>query len=89
LTSGEPGILLYDTVPGGAGHCLELLQLGRSWLDGTRGLLRGSDVHDRSCRRACLECLLDFAGQFHADKLDRIGALVLLEVLDEIGSSGG
>jgi DEAD/DEAH box helicase domain-containing protein len=83
LTTGEPGILLYDTVPGGAGHCLELMQLGRPWLDEARTLLRGSEPHDQSCRRAYLECLLDFAGQFYADKLDRIGALRLLEVLEE------
>jgi DEAD/DEAH box helicase domain-containing protein len=82
LTTGEPGILLYDTVPGGAGHCLEVMQLGRQWLDAARTLLRGSKVHDQSCRRACLECLLDFAGQFYADKLDRAGALDLLGVLE-------
>jgi hypothetical protein len=82
LTTGEQGILLYDTVPGGAGHCLEIMQLGKPWLDSARALLRGSEVHDQSCRRACLECLLDFAGQFYADKLDRAGALELLAVLN-------
>jgi hypothetical protein len=29
--------------------------------------------NDPACRRACLECLLDFAGQFHAHRLDRKG----------------
>jgi hypothetical protein len=79
LLTGEPGILLYDTVPGGAGHCLELMQLGRQWLQEARNLLKGSDAHDSFCRRACLECLLDFAGQFYADKLDRKGALAILQ----------
>lgn len=79
LRTGEPGILLYDTVPGGAGHCLELLNLNRSWLDEARSVLIGSASHDVSCRRACLECLLDFAGQFYADRLDRKGALELLD----------
>jgi MrfA Zn-binding domain len=78
LTTGEQGILPYDTVPGGAGHCLEVMQLGKPWLDGAKALLRGSEVHDQSCRRACLECLLDFAGQFYADKLDRAGRLSFL-----------
>jgi hypothetical protein len=59
------------------------MQLGRTWLDGARTLLRGSEVHDQSCRRAYLECPLDFAGQFYADKLDRSGALDLLAVLEE------
>lgn len=81
LLTGEPGILLYDTVPGGAGHCLELMGLGRQWLHGARDLLRGSDVHDQICRRACLECLLDFAGQFYAEKLDRNGALAILQAI--------
>jgi hypothetical protein len=75
---GDLGILLYDTVPGGAGHCFELLDRGREWLEGARRLLRGSPSHDASCRRACLECLLDFGGQFHAHLLDRKGALDLL-----------
>jgi len=59
------------------------MQLGRLWLDAARTLLHGSEVHDQACRRACLECLLDFAGQFYADKLDRAGALDLLAVSEE------
>ncbi|MGD0248548.1 MAG: DUF1998 domain-containing protein [Candidatus Limnocylindrales bacterium] len=77
--NGDPGILLYDTVPGGAGHCFELLVLGRRWLREARRILRGSTAHDAICRRACLECLLDFGGQFHAHLLDRKGALGLLD----------
>jgi DEAD/DEAH box helicase domain-containing protein len=76
---GDLGILLYDTVPGGAGHCFELLVLGRPWLDAARRILRGSPSHDATCRRACLECLLDFGDQFHAHVLDRKGALDLLD----------
>ncbi|MCW5980039.1 MAG: DEAD/DEAH box helicase [Bryobacteraceae bacterium] len=76
---GEFSILLYDTVPGGAGHCYELMKLGRPWLVEARRVLRGSDLHDASCGRACLECLLDFAGQFDAQKLNRKGALQLLD----------
>jgi DEAD/DEAH box helicase domain-containing protein len=76
--AGELSILLYDTVPGGAGHCFELLVHGRPWLEAARKILRGSPSHDATCRRACLECLLDFGGQFHAHLLDRKGALELL-----------
>jgi hypothetical protein len=75
---GDLGILLYDTVPGGAGHCFELFVLGRPWLEAARKILRGSPSHNATCRRACLECLLDFGGQFHAHLLDRKGALDLL-----------
>ena len=76
--AGEFSLLIYDTTPGGAGHCFELINLGRPWLRGAQGILRGSPAHDASCRRACLECLLDFAGQFQAHRLDRKGALNLL-----------
>jgi hypothetical protein len=78
---GELGMLFYDTVPGGAGHCFELLNLGRPWLKEALNILRGSPAHDASCRRACLECLLDFGGQFHAHLLDRTGALELLSAV--------
>ena len=77
--AGKLGILLYDTIPGGAGHCFELFNLGRPWLVEARGILRGTKLHDSVCRRACLECLLDFAGQFHAARLNRSGALELLD----------
>ena len=78
---GDLGILFYDTLPGGAGHCFELLDRGREWLKAARKILRGSPSHDATCRRACLECLLDFGGQFHAQRLDRKGALGLLDAV--------
>jgi hypothetical protein len=79
--AGELGILLYDTTPGGAGHCFELFNLGHSWLLEARRILRGTPSHDAACGRACLECLLDFAGHFHATRLNRKGALELLDVV--------
>jgi hypothetical protein len=82
LKAGERfgfSILLYDTVPGGAGHCFELMKLGELWLKEARNILCGSSSHDEICRRACLECLLDFGGQFQAHLLDHKGALELLD----------
>jgi hypothetical protein len=72
-------ILLHDTTPGGAGHCFELLKLGRPWLKEAREILWVSSSHDAACDRACLECLLDFGGQFNAHLLNRRGALTLLD----------
>jgi hypothetical protein len=71
-------ILLHDTVPGGAGHCFELFRLARPWLEEARRILWVTSIHDSICERACLECLLDFGGQFNAHLLDRKGALELL-----------
>jgi hypothetical protein len=79
--AGRLGILLYDTIPGGAGHCFELFNLGQDWLKEARRILRGTELHDAVCRRACLECLLDFAGQFHANRLNRKGALELVDAV--------
>jgi hypothetical protein len=73
-------ILLYDATPGGSGHCLELMNLGAEWISKATSILRGTDTHNAACRKACLECLLDFSGQFHADQLDRRKALDVLEV---------
>ena len=42
-------------------------------------ILRGTEEHDRTCRRACLDCLLDFSSQFDAHLLDRRKALDLLD----------
>jgi hypothetical protein len=79
--AGEFSILLYDAAPGGAGHCFELMKRGRQWLEQAREILHGSPLHDAACRRACLDCLLDFAGQFDVHRLDRRGALQLLDAV--------
>jgi ATP-dependent helicase YprA (DUF1998 family) len=77
--TGEPSILLYDATPGGAGHCLELMNLGSDWLETAGEILRGPPEHHQACRRACLDCLLDFSGQFDAHRLDRKAALRILD----------
>jgi hypothetical protein len=75
----EFAILFHDTAPGGAGHCFELFRLGRPWLEEARRILWVTNEHDKACERACLECLLDFGGQFNAHLLDRKSALELLD----------
>ncbi len=72
-------LAIYDSTASGAGHCLELFNRGEEWLKEARKILTGSQNHQSRCRRACLECILDFGGQFQADKLDRKAALDLLE----------
>jgi hypothetical protein len=72
-------ILLYDATPGGSGHCLELMTKGKEWFMKARGILQGTEKHNATCRKACLECLLDFSGQFYAHRLDRKKALAFLD----------
>ena len=72
-------ILLYDSTPGGSGHCLELMTKGEEWFSKAREILQGTEHHDSICRKACLECLLDFSGQFNAHRLDRNRALAFVD----------
>jgi DEAD/DEAH box helicase domain-containing protein len=57
------GAVLYDNVPGGAGHVLELMSLERTWLESMRQALWVTPEHDARCERACLDCLLTFDAQ--------------------------
>lgn len=59
----EWGAVLYDNVPGGAGHVLELLKAERTWLERTQEVLFLSETHHRRCETACLDCLLTFDAQ--------------------------
>jgi hypothetical protein len=72
-------ILLYDATPGGSGHCLELMTKGKEWFLKAQSILQGTEKHNSICRKACLECLLDFSGQFNAHRLDRKKALAFLD----------
>ena len=79
------GALLYDNVPGGAGHVRELLQLDRELLERARQVLYVNVAHHRRCRSACLDCLLSFDTQSASFRglLDRRKALPALEGLLE------
>jgi DEAD/DEAH box helicase domain-containing protein len=88
------GVVLYDNVPGGAGHVGELFERGRegdrgrSWLEETRTMLRGDDTHHARCETACLDCLLTFDAQDIMSRglLRRRDALHALDaMLEEIG----
>jgi DEAD/DEAH box helicase domain-containing protein len=81
LRDGRLGLLLHETVVGGAGHCQEFLGFGRVLLLSAKTLLLGDDEHNGKCIKACIGCILDFAGQFHAKLLDRRHALDLLAAI--------
>lgn len=69
--------VVYDNVPGGAGHVLELMRRGREWLQELERLLFVDESHDARCRAGCLDCLLTFDAQMHAER----GGLRRREVL--------
>lgn len=68
------GPVLYDDVPGGAGHVYELMQQGDAWWNEALEVLGRYDdpaareEHDRRCETACLDCLLTFDAQEAARK---------------------
>lgn len=78
------GIVIFDSTPGGAGHCLELVKLGRKWIKKANEILFVDSEHDQRCERACLDCILDFSGQHRANMLDRRAALDLLNSAEQL-----
>ena len=79
LQTPSLGIVIYDTAPGGAGHCLELYNRGSEWVEQTGRTLFVNSEHDANCNRACLDCILDFSGQYQANKLNRREALRIID----------
>lgn len=66
LIASQPGdwdIVVYDNVPGGAGHARELIADGTAWFEEAKRLLRGTAEHEARCELACLDCILGFESQ--------------------------
>jgi len=63
------GIAVYDDVPGGAGHVLELLRDHVGWMDATLETMHGDDAHHRRCESACLDCLLTYDAQSAMERM--------------------
>jgi len=65
--NGKAAIILYDNVPGGAGHLYELLKtpaVQKEWFRiALEKVLHVNDEHHRSCETACVDCLLAFDTQ--------------------------
>ena len=61
------GIVIFDSVPGGAGHVTELLALSHKWVEMVEEVLFVDESHHSNCVSACLNCLLSFETQFAQD----------------------
>jgi hypothetical protein len=75
----QPEVVLYDSVPGGAGYCQMLINRHslRELLDGTRVIIDCP----ADCSYSCRACLQDYYNQLHWDKLNRKPVLSWLEKL--------
>jgi DEAD/DEAH box helicase domain-containing protein len=83
LSLAQFGIVLYDNVPGGAGHVFELLNIGRPWLEAACKQMFINAEHHRRCETACLDCLLTFDAQTSLSQglLNRLRAYEVLDAL--------
>ncbi len=78
--------MLYDAVPGGAGHVLELMQKGAEWLREAHSLLYRDEDHHQNCETACFDCILSYGIQEqYGQQLRRRTACELLGKLLGVG----
>lgn len=57
----QQGVVIYDNVPGGAGHVRELFDLNRQWLETAASkVLWVNAEHHAHCESGCLDCVLSF-----------------------------
>jgi ATP-dependent helicase YprA (DUF1998 family) len=83
---GRPGIVLFDVVPGGAGHAM---QIAEHLDDVVTAALKRAGGCDCGPETACYGCLRNFRNQrYHAD-LSRRGALAVLEPAASLRKSSG
>lgn len=62
------GLILFDTMPGGAGHVAELLESASDWIRKLTDVLFVDQAHHERCVSACLDCLLSYETQFDHDE---------------------
>jgi hypothetical protein len=79
-------IVLYDAVPGGAGHCRQILESLPAVIRRARDRLASCDCDPQVT--GCYGCLCDYQNQFAHDQLSRGGALGFLDrLVDELDRS--
>jgi DEAD/DEAH box helicase domain-containing protein len=80
VVSGRWVVRVFDAVGHGGGHMAELFKRSGEWLSNTRRVLHRSNHHDRTCRTACITCILSSVSQEDArnGRLDRRAALRVL-----------
>lgn len=77
-------ILLYDNVPGGAGHTLQLAERARDIVQGAYDVVANCSCGEDTC---CYGCLCNYFNQGRQGALSRGGALKILRALG-LGDEG-
>ena len=76
--------VIYDNVPGGAGHVLELLKNSEKWMQVAADVLHGTEKHHASCETACMDCILS-ADIFDEDDVKKLYRRLAYEFLETYG----
>ncbi len=79
LEQGRQAIVLFDTVPGGAGHCRQIARSLGNVIEQARNRLAGCECAPAST--GCYGCLCDYANQYAHPQLSRGPALEYLNRL--------
>ena len=82
---GHLTAVVYDNVPGGAGHVLELMKDSRAWVKlAAEKVMHVSEKHHESCESACMDCILsaDIFDDADIKKLHRKRAYEFISLLN-------
>ncbi len=79
--ANRQAIVIYDAVPGGAGHCLQILKSLPAVIRRAAAILSGCDCDPEST--GCYGCLCDYQNQFAHESLSRGPVLRYLNELIE------
>jgi len=85
--AGRQAVVMFDTVPGGAGHCRQVAANLAAIVARARDQLDGCDCSPDST--GCYGCLCDYSNQFAHEQLSRGSALAYLRRLADGLAAGG
>ena len=77
-TAGKMAIMIYDNVPGGAGHALQLSEDVEGLLKKAYEIVSTCSCDEDTC---CYGCLCNYYNQSDQHKLSRGGAMRILEAI--------
>jgi hypothetical protein len=80
-------ILIYDAVPGGAGHCRHIIEDIERVVEHARDMLAACDCEPSAT--GCYGCLCDYSNQWAHDQLSRGDALNYLNLLSDAVTQDG
>lgn len=82
-------VVLYDAVPGGAGYCARIGEVGVSFAELIKKIIKRLDC-EAACESGCRVCLFDYGNQRYWDSFERKASAIWINgLLDPVRSSFG